>query len=289
MTQSLWYLRHEGQVFGPFPSPQIEEALNMGEVTPEWEISLNENDWLSIADSAQFNTEISTWNERDTEETVSWRDQRKQARARWLHESAGVTDVAHDPVKDAAVRDSIARDQIRTNALLQAEKAKRTSPWIGFLALGLIAGVGVTVWLGQGDKPIQAGISQAVNCATALTDGANWTGCDKRGLSQPGIKVRNARLDKAQLDDSRLQGADLAYASLRGASLRNAELVNVNLTGAELSGADLSGADLTGADLRYAVLTAANLTGTRLTGANLGKAAWNDGRMCAEGSIGECR
>ena len=29
MTQSHWYLRHEGQVFGPFPTPQIEEALNM--------------------------------------------------------------------------------------------------------------------------------------------------------------------------------------------------------------------------------------------------------------------
>jgi hypothetical protein len=289
MTQSHWYLRHEGQVFGPFPTAQIEEALNMGEVSPDWEISLNEIDWLSIAESAQFNAEIATWNERDTEETVSWRDQRKQARARWLQEGAGVTEEAHDPVQDAAARNSIARDHVRTQALLQAEKTKRTSPWIGFLALGLIAGVGVTVWLGQGDKPIQAGIRQAVNCAADLSDGANWTGCDKRGFSQPGIKVRNAHLDHVQLDDARLHGADLAYASLRGASLRNAELVNVNLTGAELSGADLSGADLTGADLRYAVLTAANLTGTRLTGANLGKAAWNDGRMCAEGSIGECR
>lgn len=289
MTQSLWYLRHEGQIFGPFPSPQIEEALNMGEVSPDWEISLNESDWLSIADSAQFNAEIATWNERDTQETVSWRDQRKQARARWLHEGAGVTEVAHNQAQDAAARNLIARDHIRTLALLQVEKTKRTSPWVGLLALGLIAGVGLTVWLGQGDKPIQTGISQAINCAAVLADGANWTGCDKRGFSQPGIKVRNARLDKIQLDDSRLKGADLAYASLRSASLRNAELVNVNLTGADLSGADLSGADLTGADLRYAVLTAANLTGTRLNTAQLGKAAWSDGRMCAEGSIGECR
>ena len=289
MTQSLWYLRHEGKVFGPFPAPQIEEALKLGEVSPDWEISLNEIDWLSIADSGQFKAEKATSPEGETQETASWRNQRQKARARWLQEGAGVTDVAHDPLQDAAVRNAIAQDHIHTNALLQAEKTRRTSPWVALLALVLIAGVGGTVWLGQGDKPIQTGIGLAINCSAALTDGANWTGCDKRGLSQPGVKVRNARMDKIQLDDSRLKGADLAYATLRRASLRNAELVNVNLTGAELSGADLTGADLTGADLRYAILTAANLTGTRLNAAQLGKAAWSDGRICAEGSIGECR
>jgi len=293
MTQSLWYLRHENQVFGPFPAPQIEEALERGEVSPDWEISLNENDWLSIADSAQFKAEKATWTAGDTtklpQETASWREQRQQARDRWLQDGSGVTQVARDPVQDAAARNSIAQDHIRTHALLQAEKTKRTSPWVALLALVLVAGVGGTVWWGQRDKPIQAGISHAINCAVALTEGVNWTGCLKRGYAQPDVKARNARLDKTQLDDARLKGADLAYATLRSASLRNAELVNVNLTGAELSGADLTGADLSGADLRYAILTAADLTGTRLNTAQLGKATWSDGRICAEGSIGECR
>jgi len=289
MTQSLWYLRHEGQVFGPFPAPQIEEALNTGEVSPDWDISLNEIDWLSIADSGQFKAGKAASIESATQETASWRDQRQQARERWLQEGAGVTEVAHDPVQDAAARNSIVHDHIRTEALLQAEKGKRTSPWMALLALVLLAGIGVTVWLGQRDKPIQAGISAAINCAAALSDGVNWTACDKRGYSQAGVKARNARLDKIQFQDARLKGADLAYASLRRASLRNAELGYMNLTGADLTGADLTGADLTGADLSFAVLTAANLTGARLDNAKLGKAAWNDGRMCAEGSIGECR
>jgi uncharacterized protein YjbI with pentapeptide repeats len=286
MTQSLWYLRHEGQVFGPFPAPQIQEALKTGEVSPDWEISLNEIDWLSIADSGQFH--VAAWSAGETQETASWRDQRQQARERWLHESAVVTEVVHNPEQDAAARNFIVQDHIRTQALLQAEKSKRTSPWVAILALALIAGVGVTVWLGQRDKPIQAGIRLAINCAAALGDGINWTGCDKRGYAQPGAKARNARLDKIRLDDAHLAGADLAYASLRSASLRNASLGNVNLTGADLSAADLAGADLTGADLRYVVLTAANLTGARLDGAKLDKATWPDGRICAEGSLGAC-
>jgi hypothetical protein len=293
MTQSLWYLRHDGQVYGPFPAPQIEEALRTGEVSPDWDISLNEVDWLSIAESGQFTTEKTATVEASRlpqqQEMVAWRDQRQQARERWLQDGAVVTEVAHDPVKDAAARTSIAKDHIRTQALLQAEKSKRTSPWMALLALVLLAGVGVTVWLGQRDKPIQAGISAAINCAAALSDGVNWTSCDKHEFAQLGVKARNARLDKIRFEDARLKGADLAYASLRNASLRNAELANVNLTGADLTGADLAGADLTGADLSFAVLAAANLTGARLANAKFDKAAWNDGRICAEGSIGECR
>ncbi len=289
MTQSLWYLRHEDRIFGPFPAPQIEEALKLNEVEPDWEISLNQVDWLSIADSGQFNLEQTAATEGGSEEAASWREQRQQARDRWLQDGAVVTDVARDPEKDAAARNSIAKDHIRTQALLQAEKTKRTSPWVALIGLLLIAGVGVTVWLGQRDKPIQAGISQAISCAAALSDGVNWTGCDKRAYAQPDAKAKNARMDKVQLDDARLKGADLAYASLNNASLRNADLGNVNLTGADLSAADLAGADLTGADLRFAVLTAANLTGTRMAATKLDKATWNDGRICAEGSLGECR
>ncbi|OYY95834.1 MAG: hypothetical protein B7Y41_00670 [Hydrogenophilales bacterium 28-61-23] len=289
MTHSFWYLRHENQVFGPFPTPQIEAALKSGEVDPQWEISLNEADWISIEESNLFKEDPEPVSGGDSEESASWRDQQIQARKKWLHEDATVTEVVHDPAQDAATRNSIVRDHLRTQALLQAEQSKRTSPWVVLLAMGLIAAIGVSVWFGQHDKPIQAGIGKASDCAAGFADGLNWSACDKRGFSQPGAKAANARLDKVQLDDARLNGADLAYASLKNASLRNAELANINLSGADLSGADLSGADLTGADLRYAVLTAANLTGTRLESAKLDKATWNDGRVCAEGSIGACR
>lgn len=289
MAQSIWYLRHDDQVFGPFPPAQIEEAMHAGEVSPDWEVSLNGVDWLSIADSGQFKAEPAAWSNTDSQATLSWHEQRKQARKRWLGDSVGITEVAHDPAQDAAARSSIARDHIRTQVLLNEAKNQRRSPLMALLAVLLIAGVGITVWLGQGDKPIQTGISQTVNCAAALSEGANWMGCAKRGLTQPGAKARNAKLDKIQLDDARLQGGDLAYASLKGASLRNAELSQVNFTGADLTSADLSGADLTGADLRYAVLSQANLTGARFSNTLLDKATWSDDRVCAAGSVDVCR
>lgn len=288
MTQSLWYLRHEGQMFGPFPVPQIEEALKSGEVNPDWEISLNQSDWLRIADCAQFKAEKTAWVEGDSEDSAAWREQRQKARERWLHEGSGIAQEARDPIQDAAARNSIERDHIRTQALLQAEKSKPASPWIVPLAFALIVGIGATVWIGQDDQPIQAGISQSVDCAAALSDGVNWSGCDRRAYAQAGARARNARMDKVVLDDARLNGGDLAYASLKNASLRNAELVNINLSGADLSGADLTGADLSGADLRYAVLTGANLTGVRLQATRMDKAAWVDGRVCAPGSTDVC-
>lgn len=289
MAQSIWYLKHAEQVYGPFPQPQIEEALKAGEIDPEWEVSLNAVDWLSIADSGQFEIEPDSVDMDDSETGVSWHDQRLQARKRWLRDGSNVTEVAHDPAQDAAYRTSVLRDHMRTQALVSEAKNKRGSPWIGLLVVALIVGVGITVWFGQGDKPIQAGISQTVNCVDALRDGVNWAGCGKQGLVQPGAKARNARLDKVRLDDARLKGADLAYASLTAASLRNAELANVNLTGADLTDADLSGADLSGADLRYAVLAGANLTGVRFAATQLDKATWIDGRVCASGSTDRCR
>ncbi len=289
MVQSIWYVRHEGQVFGPFPPQQIEEALKTGEIRPESEVSLNAVDWLSIADSGQFDIAVNPDIIAVSDDSVSWHDQRRQARKRWLQEGASVTEVARDPLQDAADRSSVERNHIRTQALVNEAKNERRSPWIGMLALALIAGVGFTIWLGQGAKPIQAGISQTVNCAEPLRDGVNWSGCGKPGYAQPNAKARNAVMNKVRLDDARLKGADLAYASLQSASLRNAELVGVNLTGADLTHADLSGADLSGADLRYAVLTKANLTGVRFAATLLDKATWVDGRVCAAGSTDVCR
>ena len=289
MAHSIWYLRHEDQIFGPFPAPQIAEALKEGEVGQDWEISLNGVDWLNIAESGQFRAEQASWLGGENAESVSWHDQRLQARKRWLQEGTGVTEEAHDPARDAAARSSIARDHVRTQALLREDKNRRRSPWILLLAVGVIAGIGVTVWLGQGDKPIQAGIGQTVHCAALLSDGVNWSGCRKSGHVQPSARARNARMDSAWLDGARLAGADMAYASLKNANLRNAELGSANLTGADLTGADLSGADLTGANLSYAVLRNANLTGVRFSATKLGKATWINGQPCATSSMDACR
>ena len=76
--------------------------------------------------------------------------------------------------------------------------------------------------------------------------------------------------------------AGLALTALLGATpsmaFDQAHLDNLNTT-KRCPGCDLSGADLAGA----------NLTNANLSGAMLNGATWTDGKICAEGSIGECR
>jgi hypothetical protein len=290
MTQSLWYLRHEGRVYGPFPIPLIDEYIKAGDVGPDWEVSLNETDWLTIAESGQFNTDESTWPKHPETDLPSWREERKLARQRWMGE-AGAVDAAvtHDPEQDAAVRKAVVHDREKTEFLLNAEKNRRMSLLAPLLAVLLLLAGGVAVWRGEPEKPIRADIGLAADCGMPAKDGVNWSHCDKRGLNQPGMRARNAKLDGVRLDDARLAGSDLTYAVLRAASLRNVQLSGSALVGADLSGANLSGADLTGADLRYAVLKDANLTGARIDSVRLGKAVWTDGRMCEEGAPGSCR
>ena len=290
MAQSLWYLRRNDRVLGPFPSPQIAELLDSGEVTPDWEISLNETDWLSIIESGQFDEAIlGSRNLKDTD-SPAWREERQKARQRWLGDPDIVDNApSHDPVRDGETRQAISMDHIKTGALLDAEKRKRTSFTPPLLGILLLLMVGIGVWWGQREKPIQAGISSAVTCAAPASDGINWSHCDKRGLKQAGLRARNAKMEELRLDDAHLEGADLSYAVLTGASLRNVQFSGSNLLGAELTGVDLSGADMAGANLRYAVLKGAVLAGTRFDSARLDKATWVDGRVCAEGSLGLCR
>lgn len=290
MAQSLWYLRQNNRILGPFPAPQIAEFIDSGEVMPDWEISLNGKDWLTIVESGQFDQAILDVQDIKEADSPAWREERQKARQRWLGESDIVAQApSRDPARDDSLRQAISSDHLRTDALLQAEKRKRTSliPILSAMLLLLIAGV--VVWLGQQEDGIQAEISSVANCAAPAADGVNWSHCDKRGLKLAGLRARNARLEKVRLDDAQLAGADLTYAILTQASLRNVQFSGVVLTGAELSGADLSGADFADAHLQYAVFKDAVIAGTRFDGARLDKATWVDGRICAEGSLGSCR
>lgn len=288
MTQPLWFLRHAGKVYGLFLTPQIAEALRRGDITRDWEISLDEVDWLTIADSAQFDDVPPTAPQADAEGVV-WREERRRARARWLDgesDAPAPGALAHD----AMLREVVARDHARTEAMLRAER-ERALPWrLLALASFAIAVLGALIWMMQRPAPIQpVVVPVTADCAAALAPGVNWRGCRLLGLSAPGVHARDALLEGAHLDDAALARVDLAYAFVRGASLRNADLAGAILTGADLGGADLSGANLTGADLRQTVLRGARVTGVRLHQAQLAGAVWVDGRVCQPASIGACR
>jgi len=140
-------------------------------------------------------------------------------------------------------------------------------------------------------------------CTDAAADNVNWRRCYMDGRDMKGVslahsmlrettfqrsdlsgatltgadayraKFLSARMEKALLDGARLIEADLTRADLTGASLKDADLRNAKLVGAIMKGADLTGAKLDGADLRNA-----DLAGAR----------WADGRLCGEGSVGQC-
>ncbi len=281
MAQPLWYLRHAGMIIGPYPPPRVQELLRAGAVTGDWEISLDEQDWLPLAESGQFSGPAATGRTEAAAGQLAWVEERQRARERW-HGEGGDAPVPHDASVDEARRLALGQDQQRTERLLVAERSRRPSRLIALLALLALAGVGVVVWLGQ--QPIQAPLSQVVQCVAPVGVGINWNGCEKRGAVLAGALLRNAHLDRTHLEDAHLAGAILEYASARAAYLRNADLRGAKLTAVDLTGADLSGADLAGANLRYAVLKDTRLDGTRLD-----QAVWSDGRICTSGSVGACR
>jgi len=291
MTQPLWYLRHEGKVYGPFPRPQIETALEEGDITRDWEISLDEADWIGIGESGQFSASPAAPAAAQADSAgPAWREERLRARQRWLDRDGWVEAAeVHDSAHDAEVRRAVAADHARTEALLRLWQNRRASPWAALLGGILLLLFGLAVWWGQSDEVIRAVSGFSADCAADLGDRVNWSACDQRGLQRPAARARNAILEYTRLDDARLAGADLAYARLKGASLRNAQLRGASLFGADLTDADLSAADLTNADLRYANLAGARLGGTRIEGARFGRAIWIDGRACQDGAPGACR
>lgn len=82
----------------------------------------------------------------------------------------------------------------------------------------------------------------------------------------------------------RLVGFDLTNCNFKGADLSNANLERADLEEANLELADLSGANMKMTDLRVT-----GLKGTHLERAILDGAIWQDGVVCARGSIGICQ
>ena len=293
MSQPLWFLRqHPGdRVIGPFPALQVREFLQNGEISPAWEISLDEMDWISILESGQFTPEPAIPDAKQGEMSrQAWREERAQARHRWLKDTADISQAeAHDMAMERRTRQALAQDQFETDTLVRKQHARRPPVVAGLLAILVVMGAIYFIWQGQkGESGIQAEIGLVANCSAPLAEAVNWSRCDKRGLAAPNVSARNTRMERVNLERANLSGADLSYAAMVMANLRSADLKGLNLTGADLTGADLSGSDLSRADLRYAVLKDARLDGVRLEGTQLGNAVWPDGHQCGEGAVGQC-
>ena len=113
--------------------------------------------------------------------------------------------------------------------------------------------------------------------------GIDWNHSSLVQMRLDGANLQGANFTRSQLDLSNLKGANLMLANFEGAhmhavNLQDSNLMMANLSKTSLLDADLRGANLRGANLQDAILIKANFSG----------ATWSDGRVCAEGSIGEC-
>ena len=97
--------------------------------------------------------------------------------------------------------------------------------------------------------------------------------------------LKGARnLSGRNLSGLKLIGVDLGRCNLKGVDLSHADLERADLGESNLERADLSGANLKMANRRLS-----GMIGVNLDKADLSGAIWMDGRVCAPGSIGQCR
>lgn len=291
--KGLWYVRKGGRIRGPFPAGQIAREILLGRIRENDDLSTDREHWQPLGALPQLVPEA--MQHTDTEEG---RQRLLLARLREDERLHDRRDLGHAPA-DSNRRQGDRRTVESFDVVAHRERVKRWAaegnkeernlllPAAVFM-ITLFILVTYFLWYRpaapQGERDCQAAPAAAVN----------WSNCEMPGriLSRTDLSranLSNAKLSGADMQGTQLRAADLSYASLEGADLRGANLRAANLKGALLHGANLSRSDLRDADLGYANVQAANLNGARLNGARLGRAIWTNGRVCADGSVGECR
>ena len=91
------------------------------------------------------------------------------------------------------------------------------------------------------------------------------------------------------LSGKNLSGINLVGFNLSKCNLKGVDLSNANLERADLEESDLERANLAGANLRMASLKLSGMIAANLENVILDGAIWQDGRICAKGSLGMCR
>jgi hypothetical protein len=114
------------------------------------------------------------------------------------------------------------------------------------------------------------------------------------GETAPGKRLSGSEVvallrTSRDLSGRNLSGLNLVGVNLSKCNLKGVDLSNANLERADLGESDLERANLAGANLRMASLKLSGMIGANLENAILDGAIWQDGRICAKGSLGVCR
>ncbi len=291
--KGLWYVRKDGRIRGPFPAGQIAREILLGRIRENDELGVDREHWRLLSALPQLMP--AAMQHADTQEGQQHlllarlrEDERLHDRREPGH-TPDDSNLRHGDRRTVESFDVVAHRARVTRWAAEENKEERNLLLpAAVIMITLFILVTYFLWYHPA-PPLPERDCQAVPVAAV-----NWSGCEMpaRNLNRADLRranLSNTMLKAANLSAAQLIGADLSYANLEGADLSGATLRTANLKGVALGGANLSRSDLRDTDLGYANLQAANLNGVRLSGAKLDRAIWIDGRVCADGSVGECR
>lgn len=287
----LWYVRDKNKkIIGPFPSGQIKQAVLLGRISIQSEVSQDQEEWKPLRECSQLVPEVllTDANDEHARERLAaarrWADERRRERRAGDEDHTRQGPGRRRPESFATLE---YRDHRETVTQMLWPSKER------FVTVSLIVVVILTAGLYAGFKwvPLQ---QVGPECQAQASKGINWQQCDKTGLQLLNVDLTGAMLNSTNLQGANLFGskftkADASYADLSGSNLSFTDFEQAQLKGANLRAADLSKANLSNADLSYADLKDAKLVDTIYNNANLSNAIWTDGTKCLPGSIGVCR
>ena len=289
--QKLWYVKHKGEVLGPFPSGAVRRSLLLGRIAPADEVSCNGKDWQPASNIPEvMPPELRKALEEGDDtalQTGRMREDTRSGRERRSAESDAVYKQRRKGERRAEEAGTTNKHRAARSALLTRKKERLPlrSALVSLLLVAAIIGFGL-----YRGVPTQA---PEAECESAPAPGINWQNCRLDGVQYAaadltGVDAAGALLRGANLSGVLFVDADLEYVDFSGADLSYAQLNRAKMKGANLQNADLTNAVFADADLSFAILRGATPGGVVLEGARLDHAIWFDGGSCLVGSVGGC-
>lgn len=291
----LWYTRRDGEVRGPFPAALVSRYILLGRIHAGDELSTDRVTWLRYEQIPQLIPEVMrnvvTDEDRQRVELARMREDERSLDQRRQADDAPQDDRRQTERRAPELQSMLHHRASHARLLADSQYQERSSYVVPVVLTAVVLAAFAGLYMWQKSMPRD---KSAPDCQAAAAPGVNWSYCHLEGAGLAhaelsGANLNNSFLVGANLQGARLGGSDLSYANLATANLEKADLRGARLKGAVLRKTRLSGARLEGADLGFANLSGADITQVDFSGVHLGKATWIDGRLCAAGSVGECR
>jgi len=289
--QKLWYVKHKGEVLGPFPSGAVRRSLLLGRVRPTDDVTFDGKNWQPASEVPEVvPPEMRKALEEGDESALHvgrMREDTRSGRERRTAESDEVYKQRRKGERRSEEKGEISKRRAARSALLK-QKKERLPLRSAFISVLLIAGIiGYGLYYGSPIAPPEA------ECGSPPAPGINWQNCRLDGVQYmnadlTAADISGALLRGANLNGALFAGANLEYVDFSGADLSYAQLERAQMKGANLQNTDLTNAVFSGADLSFAILRGATPGGVVLKNARLDHAVWFDGGSCLVGSIGVC-